>query len=119
MRFWIITLLYACLSGCGTRQSAREYPSPNGEVRVVVRQTDKGACCSESYNVEIVLDGKKKEIFSGNGAGKLSVSWSGDDLILIKAKDMYRYEITTRLLRSDPIRSDGSENAIRVKYLAT
>lgn len=117
MRWGLVALLGVGLSACGTKKSAQEYSSPNGQACAIVTQTDKGACCSNSYEVEIVLNGKSEKIFSGNGAGRLAVSWHGDDLLYLKANDMYRYEITTRLLRSDPIRSDGSENAIRIKYL--
>jgi hypothetical protein len=119
MRYAILTLFTASLASCGSVTSVVEYPSPDGKSRAVVKSTDKGACCSTSFEVELSLENDERRIFSGNGSGKLEVSWEGNNRLLLKAGDMYHYEITTRVLRDVPIQEDGSENAVMIKYSDT
>ncbi|WP_257544678.1 hypothetical protein [Sphingopyxis sp. DBS4] len=112
-----ISIIIIFLSSCGSSKLSRDYVSPDGEIRAVVSYTDKGACCSNSYKVVLFIDGGKEEVFSGSGSGKIFVYWQGNDLLNIKTDDIYKYEITARIFRKNPVLPDGSENSVRVRYI--
>jgi len=118
MRYWFLMPLFAMISACEGSQSTKSYLSPDGQAEAFVKQIDRGACCSTSYEVEIRTGATKETVFSGNGAGGLIASWKGNNELILTADDMYQYELTARLLRKQPFHADGSENSIRIIYAA-
>lgn len=78
--------------------------------------TDKGACCSNSYKAILILDGKEKEIFSGNGSGQIRANWVDSDHAVISVDKIYDYKLVSTNLRRNPLKSDGSENSVIIIF---
>ena len=112
------------LSSCGAdweRESVAK--SPDGRLQAVVEYMGSAACCSDHSRLRLVelsdeaLDEPPGIVVEATRA-TLRAHWENNDQLIVEACGATNYEVTARLYRREIMRSDGSENAVRLDVIS-
>lgn len=105
------------LSACHPNKTVTSYPSPDGRSKLVIQQSDRGACCSVNYVGTLYIGDHSSQVFKGRGGARISARWSNPDKVFISAEEIDSYELKAFIYRPSVNKPDGSPDGVRVVLL--